>query len=75
MDNLTTKDSNEAQSQPCCLGAVMPSLTCNNATNKIEKIYFIKQSDCVFENNVIIRLKRKYGKFKREVLVQDFNDP
>jgi len=71
---LTTKDAEETESQPPCLGAVMPSFICKTGINKIEKIYFIQQSDCVVENNVIVRLKRKYGKFKREVVVQNFND-
>ena len=42
--------------------------TCNcSSSDKIDKIYIINASDCVFENGNV-RIKRKYGKFKRVVL-------
>lgn len=33
----------------------------------IDSIYILDPKDCVFENGVFVRLKRKYGKFKRPV--------
>ena len=42
--------------------------TCNcSSSDKIDKMYIIEASDCVFENDNV-RIKRKYGKFKRTVL-------
>lgn len=35
--------------------------------HKTKVIYLINSEDCVFENDTLIRLKRKYGKFKRPV--------
>ena len=41
---------------------------CNcSSSDKIDKIYLISSNDCVFENDNV-RIKRKYGKFKRTVL-------
>ena len=39
-------------------------------SDEISKIYLINASDCVFENGNV-RLKRKYGKLKRKVIVID----
>lgn len=33
----------------------------------IDSIYILDPKDCVFENGVLVRIKRKYGKFKRQV--------
>ena len=42
--------------------------TCNcSSSDNISKAYLINESDCVFENDNV-RIKRKYGKFKRTVL-------
>lgn len=35
--------------------------------NSIKSIYVIKASDCSFKNNEF-KVKRKYGKFKREII-------
>ena len=41
--------------------------TCNfTLSDNIDKIYLINASDCVFENGNV-RVKRKYGKFKRAI--------
>jgi hypothetical protein len=34
---------------------------------KIKEIYFIEPNDIVWDHGKIVRLKRKYGKFKRTV--------
>ena len=39
-------------------------------SNEISKVYLINASDCVFENGNV-RIKRKYGKLKRKVVVID----
>ena len=39
-------------------------------SDEISKVYLINASDCVFENDNV-RIKRKYGKFKRKVIVID----
>lgn len=39
----------------------------NNGNSKITAIYFLDANDCVFDGDTLIRMKRKYGKFKREV--------
>jgi len=40
---------------------------CNfTLSDDIDKIYLINASDCVFENGNV-RVKRKYGKFKRVI--------
>ena len=44
------------------------------SSNKIIKLYLLDPKDCVFENGVMVRIKRKYGKFKRVVNVIDYND-
>ena len=42
--------------------------TCNcSSSDNISEMYLINASDCVFENDNV-RIKRKYGKFKRTVL-------
>ena len=37
-------------------------------SDEISKVYLINASDCVFDNGNF-RIKRKYGKFKRKVIV------
>ena len=45
--------------------------TCNcSSSDKISKVYLINASDCVFEDSTV-RIKRKYGKFKRKVFAID----
>jgi hypothetical protein len=69
----TEKTSLEAQNQPSCLGAV--SGCCSLlASDNISKVYLLDPKDCVFENGIMIRMKRKYGKFKRVVHVIDYNN-
>ena len=41
-----------------------------STSDEISKVYLINASDCVFENGNV-RIKRKYGKFKRKVIVID----
>jgi hypothetical protein len=40
---------------------------CKGGIGGIKCVYIIKYSDSKFENGVFVGLKRKYGKFKREV--------
>ena len=47
MDNLNQKLSDEAQSQPSCLGAVMPSLFIGDVIRDIE------DGDCYYEGVVV----------------------
>lgn len=47
----------------------MKNINCNYGS-AISKVYIIQMKDIVIENGVV-RMKRKYGKFKREVIVQD----
>lgn len=47
---------------------------CCNSCNQLSKIYLLSPNDCVFENGVMVRVKRKYGKFKRVVHVFDCNN-
>jgi len=63
MDNQN-KCSNEEPGLPSC-----------PCSDKISKVYLLDQNDCVFENGVIVRMKRKYGKFKRVVHVIDYDSP
>jgi len=35
--------------------------------DSISEVYLLNPNDCIFENYVIVRMKRKYGKFKRPV--------
>lgn len=35
---------------------------------EINAIYLVKVSDCVIEGDTIVRMKRKYGKHKRQVI-------
>lgn len=39
-------------------------------SDEISKVYLINASDCVFEDGNV-RIKRKYGKLKRKVIVID----
>jgi hypothetical protein len=38
---------------------------------EIEKVYLLNLNDCVIDGDTIVRMKRKYGKFKRKVVVLD----
>lgn len=40
---------------------------CKESEGGIKKIYIMNSSDVVFENGVMVRMKRKYGKFTRPV--------
>lgn len=51
----------------------MMNINCNYGGG-ISKVYIIQMKDVVIENGVII-MKRKYGKFKREVLVHERDKP
>ena len=45
--------------------------TCNcSSLDKISKVYLINASDCIFEDSNV-RIKRKYWKFKRKIIVID----
>lgn len=68
---ITEKTSLENESQPSCLGAVSG---CCSSSDKISKVYLLDPKDCVFENGVMVRMKRKYGKYKRVVHVFDYNN-
>lgn len=48
----------------------MENKECNHG--KISKIFLINAKDCVIKNGEF-KMKRKYGKFKREVFVVDCN--
>lgn len=48
---------------------------CQGGTGKVKALFFIKTTDCVFEDGVIVRLKKKYGKFQREIIKVQINDP
>lgn len=67
----TEKSLLEVENQPPCLGDVS---SCCSSSDKISKVYLLDTNDCVFENGVIVRMKRKYGKFKRVVNVIDYNN-
>ena len=44
-----------------------PPKKCNVGID-IESIYVLDLKDCVFDKNgVLVRIKRKYGKFKRQI--------
>ena len=46
-----------------------PSSCGNDEYGKFKAIFLMKDSDLVFDDNgVLIRIKRKYGKFKREII-------
>ena len=47
-----------------------PKLKDKYYPDKISKVYLINASDCIFEDGNV-RIKRKYGKFKRKVIVID----
>ena len=44
------------------------------SSDKMSKVYLLDAKDCVFENGVMVRIKRKYGKFKRVVHVIEDNN-
>lgn len=51
-------------------------MVANDSCNKaglIKSVYILNLSDIVIENGVMIRVKRKYGKFKRPILKKEFN--
>lgn len=54
--------------------AKLPVSGCCSSSNKISKVYLIDTKDIVFENGAMVRMKRKYGKFKRVVHVIDYNN-
>lgn len=64
-ENLNTEETTNSD-----LGAVSGCSSSNN----ISKVYLLDPKDCVFENGVFVRIKRKYGKFKRFVHVFDYNN-
>ena len=47
---------------------------CCSSSEKISKVYLIDPNDCVFENGVMVRMKRRYGKYKRVIHVIDYNN-
>jgi hypothetical protein len=64
------KSSNEEKGNgvlPCDSG-------CCSTSNNIDKIYLLNSNDCVFENGIMVRMKKKYGKFNRIVHVFDRNN-
>lgn len=54
--------------------AKLPVSGCCSSSNKISKVYLINTKDIVFENGTMVRIKRKYGKFKRVVYVIDYDN-
>ena len=53
----------------CSKLTVTESMPCNNEYGKIKKVVMIKKSDLVFIDGFEVRMKRKYGKFKREPII------
>jgi len=47
----------------------LKTVECNSTYGNIKKVAFIKKSDLVFVDGFAVRMKRKYGKFKREIIV------
>lgn len=48
---------------------------CKSTANDIKTIYYFELSDFVVIDGVIVRKKRKYGKFKRPVYRYDVPKP
>ena len=65
------KTLDKAQNSNSYLGAVGG---CCSSSDKISKVYLLDPKDCVFENGVMVRIKRKYSKFKRVIHVINYND-
>lgn len=40
----------------------------NQPWKEIKSIYLMQISDCVFEGDTMVRVKRKYGKYKRPII-------
>jgi len=56
------------ETPPLQQGAVSGSLQCNGELGKIIGIYLFNEKDAVYDKDGnFIRMKRKYGKYKREV--------
>ena len=68
---LETKNLNGDKKQPPTIIAVGG---CCSSSDNISKVYLLDSKDCVFENGVMVRMKRKYGKFKRVVHILDYNN-
>lgn len=50
-------------------------LSCKSTTGPIKCAYILRISDCVFdESGKFIRMKRKYGKFKRKTVKIDYDN-
>lgn len=62
----TEKDQNKAFNKTDVSGCC--------SSDKIIKLYLLDPNDCVYENGVMVRIKRKYGKFKRVVHFIDYNN-
>jgi len=39
-----------------------------NTGGEIDKLYLINVSDCILDKDKLVRIKRKYGKFKRPII-------
>lgn len=59
------------ESTACDKTAIIRCRSLSSAGNS--KLYLININDCVFENVVMVRMKRKHGKHKREVVLVDYN--
>lgn len=46
--------------------------TCNKS-GVIKTVFILNLSDLVMKDGIIVRVKRKYGKFKRPILKKEFN--
>jgi hypothetical protein len=57
---------------PAC-GKTAVSGCSSSSMGVISKVYLLNPKDIVIENGVFVRMKRKYGKLKREVVVVDYN--
>ena len=68
---LENKNINVAETPQLNIDAVSG---CCSSSDKISKVYLLDPKDCVFENGVMVRMKRKYGKYKRVVRVIDYNN-
>lgn len=65
---MEAENLNESENPAWRQGAVSGSLPCNGELGKIIGIYIFNEKDAVYDKDGnLIRMKRKYGKYKREV--------
>jgi hypothetical protein len=61
------------KSEQCSYKPFELDFKCNSVANKIKSVYLFKESDCIIENGVIVRMKRKYGNNKRIITKIEYN--